>query len=175
MCFSNRQEVLEPYFGPMAEYGDFTVGAKGSAQFLVTREAVLSRPQALYASLFQWIMTTEMSDFWSGRMLEYTWHLIFDPIRFPLCNGTRPMSATPPPLPPQRQEMQVNVTAYGPMRRAQSIDLPPLYHSGRSEPCSFQERGREREREKNPLLNALISNRIYFLYTICFYPESVFV
>lgn len=142
MCISIRQEVLEPFFGPMAEYGDFTVGAKGSAQFLITREAVLSRPQALYAGLFQWIMTTEMSDFWSGRMLEYTWHLIFDPARFPLWDEARPVpttavAASPPPpplLPPQQQEVEVSAATYGPMGTTQGMDLLPLFYSTRSGP-----------------------------------------
>ena len=135
-CILLQQEVLEPFFGPMAEYGDFTVGAKGSAQFLITKEAVLSRPQALYADLFGWIMTTEINDFWSGRMLEYTWHLIFDPIRFPLWNGTRPASAPPSLPPPQQQDMETNATAYGSMRTAQGIELFPLHHSTRSETIS---------------------------------------
>eukprot|EP00466_Bigelowiella_natans_P014354 jgi/Bigna1/126696/aug1.3_g1404 len=68
-------EVLEKYFGPLETHGDFTIGYRGSAQ---------SRPRRLYEELYNWTMTTPMEDFWSSRMLEYTWHVLFDIDKFPL-------------------------------------------------------------------------------------------
>eukprot|EP00470_Lotharella_oceanica_P016961 CAMPEP_0170180050 /NCGR_PEP_ID=MMETSP0040_2-20121228/20270_1 /TAXON_ID=641309 /ORGANISM="Lotharella oceanica, Strain CCMP622" /LENGTH=278 /DNA_ID=CAMNT_0010424503 /DNA_START=63 /DNA_END=899 /DNA_ORIENTATION=- len=77
-------ETLEPYFGPMDKLGDFTLNYKGSAQFLVPRWAIQARPQRLFQELYDWSMTTTMEDFWSSRMLEYTWHVLFDIDAFPL-------------------------------------------------------------------------------------------
>ncbi|GAB5358922.1 hypothetical protein AAMO2058_000500500 [Amorphochlora amoebiformis] len=77
-------KVMEKYFGPMELYGDFTINHKGSAQFIVSREMILRRPLSLYLDLYKWTMECDMNDFWSSRMLEYTWHVIFMPDKFPL-------------------------------------------------------------------------------------------
>mmetsp|Transcript_21534 Transcript_21534/g.43233 ORF Transcript_21534/g.43233 Transcript_21534/m.43233 type:complete len:272 (+) Transcript_21534:50-865(+) len=80
-------QTLEPYFGPMDKLGDFTLNYKGSAQFLVPRWAIQARPRRLFQELYDWSMTTTMEDFWSSRMLEYTWHVLFDVDAFPLVDG----------------------------------------------------------------------------------------
>jgi len=53
------------------------LGAACCAQFAVSREAVLRRPQADYERFREWILETEKSDAKSGRVLEFLWHIIF--------------------------------------------------------------------------------------------------
>lgn len=47
------------------------------AQFAVSRERVLSIPRERFVSLRDWVVKTELNDFLSGRVLEYTWQYIF--------------------------------------------------------------------------------------------------
>jgi hypothetical protein len=57
---------------------DWTVGHRGSAQFLVHKSAILSLPIEFYNDLYQWIITTDLENAKSGRFLEWTWHLFWD-------------------------------------------------------------------------------------------------
>lgn len=54
------------------------------AQFAVSREQILKRPLEDYLRYHQWLMDTSMSDEISGRIMEYSWHMIFgkDPVQY---------------------------------------------------------------------------------------------
>lgn len=53
------------------------VAAACCAQFAVSRSRVLERPLSDYQHFRQWIIDTEMTDYRSGRVFEYLWHVIF--------------------------------------------------------------------------------------------------
>lgn len=55
------------------------------AQIAVSREQVLKRPLSDYRRYRQWILDTELSDEFAGRVMEYLWHVIFgrDPVFCP--------------------------------------------------------------------------------------------
>jgi hypothetical protein len=70
-------EYLEYELGPIEDYGDWTPNYQGCAQFLVHKSLILSRPKDFYQKLYTWTLTTEFPNAWSGRFLEWTWHLIW--------------------------------------------------------------------------------------------------
>jgi hypothetical protein len=47
------------------------------AQFAVSRERIEAIPKERFISLRDWVLETELSDFLSGRIFEYTWQYIF--------------------------------------------------------------------------------------------------
>ena len=47
------------------------------AQFAVSRERILSIPKKRFIWLRDWLLRTELSDYLSGRIFEYTWQYIF--------------------------------------------------------------------------------------------------
>ncbi|KAJ4407490.1 hypothetical protein N0V85_004360 [Neurospora sp. IMI 360204] len=53
------------------------VAATCCAQFAVSRETVRSRSREDYVRLREWLLNTELDDSLSGRVFEYTWHIIF--------------------------------------------------------------------------------------------------
>jgi hypothetical protein len=53
------------------------IGVACCAQLAVTRQKVLERPISDYHRYRNWIMQTSLDDHISGRVLEYSWHLIF--------------------------------------------------------------------------------------------------
>ena len=46
------------------------------AQFGATRERLLRRPREDYERYRQWLLETDLPDYLSGRILEYSWHMI---------------------------------------------------------------------------------------------------
>jgi hypothetical protein len=54
-----------------------TVGVACCAQFAVTREKIRERPISDYYRFRNWTMQTSLEDLVSGRVLEYSWHIIF--------------------------------------------------------------------------------------------------
>ncbi|KAI0149139.1 hypothetical protein BJ166DRAFT_57333 [Pestalotiopsis sp. NC0098] len=58
---------------PMPE----VVGVSCCSQFAVTRETIQSRPQSDYVRYRQWLLETSLDDGRSGRVLEFSWHIIF--------------------------------------------------------------------------------------------------
>ncbi|PGH06235.1 hypothetical protein AJ80_08204 [Polytolypa hystricis UAMH7299] len=52
------------------------VGAPCSSQIAVSRETVWRRPKSSYERMQKWLIETELSDKISGRVMEYTWHII---------------------------------------------------------------------------------------------------
>jgi hypothetical protein len=47
------------------------------ASFIVHRDRILARERHVYESLWQWLIDTPMHNRDSGRVLEYTWHVLF--------------------------------------------------------------------------------------------------
>ena len=58
------------------------IGAACCAQFVVSRDQILRRPLDDYVKLRQWLLKTQEDDYHSGRVFEYSWHVIFgkDPV-----------------------------------------------------------------------------------------------
>jgi len=52
------------------------IGIPCGAQFALSRNAVLARPRVDYERVRQWLWDTELDDAISGRILEYSWHLL---------------------------------------------------------------------------------------------------
>ncbi|KZF22025.1 hypothetical protein L228DRAFT_247637 [Xylona heveae TC161] len=52
------------------------------AQFAVSRDQVHKRPREDYIKYRQWVLDTPLKDYESGRVMEYSWHVIFgmDPV-----------------------------------------------------------------------------------------------
>lgn len=78
------ERFLSPYVGPVEEHGDWTVGHKGCAQFIVDRDLILQHPIEMYKDLLAWILTTDLPDELSGRYLEWTWHVMWRRRQAPL-------------------------------------------------------------------------------------------
>ncbi|KAK6533302.1 hypothetical protein TWF694_002255 [Orbilia ellipsospora] len=53
------------------------VGSPCGGQFALTRDKVHERPLSDYRRYRDWLMETELTDNISGRILEYSWHIIF--------------------------------------------------------------------------------------------------
>jgi hypothetical protein len=47
------------------------------AQFALSRDTILSKPLSLYISIRDWLLTTELPDAISGRVLEYIWQYLW--------------------------------------------------------------------------------------------------
>jgi hypothetical protein len=54
-----------------------TIAAPCCAQFAVSREQVLQRPKSDYQRYHNWLMTTDLDNYASGRVMEYLWHIMF--------------------------------------------------------------------------------------------------
>lgn len=52
------------------------VGVHCGAQFAATRARIRANPLADYVSYRDWLWTTELTDEFSGRVMEYSWHQI---------------------------------------------------------------------------------------------------
>jgi len=50
---------------------------RGSAQFYVHKDCILQHSKDTYNKLYNYLMETNESSFWTGRAFEYIWHLIF--------------------------------------------------------------------------------------------------
>ncbi|CAI7571653.1 unnamed protein product [Penicillium viridicatum] len=61
------------------------VGVSCCAQFGVSRAKVLERPRSDYERFRTWLADTPLEDDLSGRIMEYSWHMIFgkDPVHCP--------------------------------------------------------------------------------------------
>ncbi|KAK6508120.1 hypothetical protein TWF506_010223 [Arthrobotrys conoides] len=53
------------------------VGAPCGGQFALAKWKILERPLEDYVRYRQWLMDTPLSDAISGRILEYSWHIMF--------------------------------------------------------------------------------------------------
>ena len=84
---NTRKELLEWYSKYIEDYipiskvpnnNDFIYGYRCSAQFLVHKDLIRNLPKEFYMRLYNWIITTELSNYFSGRYLEWTWHIFWD-------------------------------------------------------------------------------------------------
>ena len=65
--------LFAPYLGERpAELRSY-----GSSQFFVHKDLVRSLPLAAYRHWLDWIMTTDIPNYWSSRVIEYLWHYLF--------------------------------------------------------------------------------------------------
>lgn len=80
------KELLEWYNEYVEEYipinkvpnnTDFIFGYHGSAQFLVHKHLIRSLPREFYKKIYDWIITTDLPNYTSGRFLEWTWHVFW--------------------------------------------------------------------------------------------------
>jgi hypothetical protein len=53
------------------------IAAPCCAQFAATKEAIRARPKEFWERLQKWLIETPLDSAVSGRLIEYTWHLIF--------------------------------------------------------------------------------------------------
>lgn len=89
---------LKSYCGDLYQYGEFVLGRKLYAQFLVHSSCILKRPKRLYEEIYTWLMTEPVNRFISGFFLEVFWDLIFGqiepqpffPIMFVMTNDSMP-------------------------------------------------------------------------------------
>lgn len=59
-------------------HNDRTKGYRGSAQFLVHKSLITNLPLKFYEDLYNWIITTHLPNYKSGRFLEWTWYVFWD-------------------------------------------------------------------------------------------------
>lgn len=83
-CYSNLlqwyDEYIEKYIPieKVPNNSDFIYGYLGSSQFLVHKDLIRNLPKEFYVKLYNWIITTDLSNYFSGRYLEWTWHIFWD-------------------------------------------------------------------------------------------------
>lgn len=81
---SSLLDWYDTYFysemGSVHKYGDFMIGHKSCAQFIVHKSVILQRSLSFYQRIYDWLFSTELEDFYSGRYLEYTWHLMWNQV-----------------------------------------------------------------------------------------------
>jgi hypothetical protein len=85
ICFKEDTKILclvnsiEKYI-PMSTLPDkdWTQSYRGSAQFLVHKSLITKLPLEFYEGLYNWIITTDITNDKSGRFLEWTWHIFWD-------------------------------------------------------------------------------------------------
>ena len=56
---------------------DFIYNYLGSAQFLVHKDLIKNLPKEFYIKIYEWIITTDLPNYISGRFLEWTWHIFW--------------------------------------------------------------------------------------------------
>jgi len=72
-------EYIEKYIpiSKVPNNSDFIYSYLGSAQFLVHKDLIKNLPKEFYKNIYDWIITTDLSNFMSGRYLEWTWHIFW--------------------------------------------------------------------------------------------------
>lgn len=71
-------QLIEPYIPLSKIPKDFMYNQRGSAQFLVHKQIIQKLPKVFYSNLYHWIISTNLPNFFSGRFLEWTWHIFWD-------------------------------------------------------------------------------------------------
>lgn len=91
--------TMKPYFGNIHDYGNFTKGKYGCAQYVVSRERIRSLPIEFYKNMYDWLINNSLSylttynsslsrkgtpidnninsDYYTSRYMEWSWQLIF--------------------------------------------------------------------------------------------------
>jgi hypothetical protein len=76
--YSKMVELKDPVEKILSREIDFSkVVYRCSAQFYVKRETILQHPKETYQKLLDWIYNSKEPSFWTSRMFEYIWHIIF--------------------------------------------------------------------------------------------------
>ena len=78
-------EFLEPYLGPLKQYGEFVLNQKLNGQFLVHKSLITANPKKMYVNIYDWFMNKNIDWFISSIILEIYWILIWRQIP-PLSN-----------------------------------------------------------------------------------------
>jgi hypothetical protein len=68
------KENMEEYFGTFDEK---VASDTCCAQFVVSRNAILQHPLSFYEKQYNWLITTDVENRYSGRFYEWTWKYIF--------------------------------------------------------------------------------------------------
>lgn len=68
------RDVLQSELGPPPKHG---IRTHCCATFVVKREAILAHSKVFYSKIIDYILASSYSDYFTGRTLEYTWHMIF--------------------------------------------------------------------------------------------------
>lgn len=83
------QQCMQPWFGDVAGYYDFTFMKRGCAQFVVSRNRIQSLPKEFYKNMYDWLVLNStgpsrgvepdgpFSNILTSRYMEWTWELIF--------------------------------------------------------------------------------------------------
>jgi hypothetical protein len=95
------KNTMQPFFGDIESYYDFTNGKKGCAQYVVSRDRILSLPKEFYQNMFQWLVDNTLdqevppfdpghksrismpidkhilSNWYTSRYMEWSWQLIY--------------------------------------------------------------------------------------------------
>lgn len=71
------KKYLSKYIGPIEYFGDWTVNHLCCAQFIVHKSKITQHPKKFYQDIFKWITTTKLDHQITGRILEWTWRIIF--------------------------------------------------------------------------------------------------
>lgn len=72
------QKFLEPYIGNIEKYGNWTVGYKCCAQFIVHRDYIHKYPHEMYQNMYKYMMNDKHDEKAKGHMFEWTLHLLYD-------------------------------------------------------------------------------------------------
>ncbi len=70
-------------YNVVPNYPDFIYGFKSCAQFKIHKSLIHNFPIEFYKNLYNWIITTNLPNYFSGRYLEWTWHVFF--VLYPIC------------------------------------------------------------------------------------------
>ncbi|MCL5028676.1 MAG: DUF3431 domain-containing protein [Bacteroidetes bacterium] len=50
---------------------------KCAAQFYVSKNSILRNKKDIYIALYNYLIETKFESFWTGRLFEYIWHILF--------------------------------------------------------------------------------------------------
>ena len=72
------QSIWSEYFEPILGI-EFPADLRyqGSAQFIVSREAIRRHPRSVYKKFYDWVTDPSNDDYIAGAVMEFTWHMIF--------------------------------------------------------------------------------------------------
>ena len=77
-------KYLAAYIGKLAEYGNWTLGNRCCAQFIVHKSRITKHPRAFYEKLYKFTLEKTEDPAKNGHLLEWTYNLIFDsPVLYP--------------------------------------------------------------------------------------------
>jgi hypothetical protein len=80
---NNWETVFKPILGiEIPDYFRFP----SSAQFIVSKHAIMRRPKEVYQKLFDFMMEPGADDWARGVAMEFTWHMLFTDQGHDICN-----------------------------------------------------------------------------------------